>query len=48
MQRETRNSKRDYLANKIEENKNNSKKNWNQLKNLGYNSKGKESGRIGN
>ena len=31
VQRETRNSKSDYLANKVEENKNNYKNIWNQL-----------------
>ena len=35
MQRETRISKRDYLTNKIKENVGNSKKLWDQLKNLG-------------
>ena len=35
MQRETRISKRDYLTNKIEETVGNSKKLWDQLKNLG-------------
>ena len=46
MQRETRISKRDYLANKIEENVGNSKKLWNQLKKLGYSSKKKENSSV--
>ena len=46
VQRETRISKRDYLANKIEENVGNSKKLWNQLKKLGYSSKKKENSSV--
>ena len=46
IQRKTRNSKSEYLANKIDENRNNPKKLWQQLKNLGYNSKGKQSSNV--
>ena len=46
IQRKTRTSKSDYLANKIDENRNNSKNLWQQLKNLGYNSKDKQSSNI--
>ena len=46
IQRETWTSKLDYLANKIDENRNNSKKLCQQLKNLGYGSKGKQSSNI--
>ena len=46
IQRKTRNSKSEYLANKIDENRNNPKKLWQQLKTLGYNSKGKQSSNV--
>ena len=46
IQRETEVAKRDNLANKIEENANNPKRLWNQLKQLGYSTKGKQSTNI--
>ena len=46
IQRETKVAKRDYLANKTEENANNPKRLWHQLKQLGYSSKGKQSTNI--
>jgi hypothetical protein len=46
VQRSIRQSKKEYLSLKFEENKHDSKKLWSQLKNLGYSDKSKEKGNI--
>lgn len=45
-QREIKKAKEMYFENKIEENKNNPKNLWQQMKNLGYSNKPKESSKI--
>lgn len=46
VQREIKSAKSEYFSNKIEENKNNPRKLWQQLKNLGYKNKKSESPNI--
>ena len=43
VQRNIKQAKADYLSNKMEENKHNSRKLWQQIKSLGYNTKHKSS-----
>ena len=46
IQRDIKSAKQQYIFNKIEDNKNNSKKLWESLKELGYQNKSKVSAKI--
>ncbi len=46
MQREVKQAKSDYLTNKLEENKHNHRKLWQQIKTLGYSNKSKSSPNV--
>lgn len=46
VQKEVKKAKEEYISNKIEENKNNPKKLWQQLKGLGYSSKQKDNASV--
>ena len=46
LQREIKKAKANYLKNKVEENQNDSKKLWGELKSLGYSSKVKDSSKV--